>query len=282
MNKDVYYAKKLIESNLKLKSGLYNYVYFDTNERVDEYFKYFDLKDKDVLTVASSGDHALQALSEGAKSVTMFDINKLTGYFAYLKIASIMALDYEEFINYFSFNGVRPNDNKYFLCVDLYKKVREYLPGYVVKFWDELYSCINAPIKMKKLFYFCENYENNSYLREINFYKLKKEIFNKQISFIHSSLFNLPKKLEQKYDVMFFSNIYDWLNGVSPKEYYKFIKEMEYYLNDDGVINLYSSVTNGLLSLKGNNAGLDTVFNEPLIIKTSSGNQGVYTHKRTK
>ena len=64
----------------------YDRVYSETNEACDKIISKFDVKDKSVLTVLGSGDQAFQFYINGAKNVDLFDINKLTIYYYYLRI----------------------------------------------------------------------------------------------------------------------------------------------------------------------------------------------------
>ena len=52
-------------------SGIYPY----SNENLDVLFNNLDLKDKEVLSVAGSGDHAFYSYNKGACNVDLFDVN---------------------------------------------------------------------------------------------------------------------------------------------------------------------------------------------------------------
>ena len=61
-------------------SSKYNKIYFSTNEQLNNLFKNINIKNKDVLTVLGSGDQSFFCYQNDAKSVDVFDINKLTIY----------------------------------------------------------------------------------------------------------------------------------------------------------------------------------------------------------
>ena len=87
----------------------YSKIYTFTTENISGYIDYFDFNNRSLLTVGSSGDQILNAYFNGAKDITLFDINEYAMYYVYLKIAAIMILNYEEFTLFFF-----KNYNNYF------------------------------------------------------------------------------------------------------------------------------------------------------------------------
>ena len=87
-----------IENNLKLANNvinkrndnIYMRLYSFTTENIKGYIKYFDLKDKNLLTVGSSGDQILNSYFEGCRDITLLDINPFAKYYVNLKIAGIL------------------------------------------------------------------------------------------------------------------------------------------------------------------------------------------------
>ena len=63
----------------------------------------FDLKDKSLLTVGSSGDQVINASLKNCKDITVLDINPFTKYYFNLKKAAILTLKYEEFCKFFCY-----------------------------------------------------------------------------------------------------------------------------------------------------------------------------------
>ena len=72
-----------------------------TTENINGYINYFDLKNKSLLTVGSSGNQLLNAYFYGTRDITLFDINPYAKYYAYMKVAAILTLNYDEFQCFF-------------------------------------------------------------------------------------------------------------------------------------------------------------------------------------
>ena len=83
LEKDIYYTERLLEGK---DSKNYDCVYFSTNEHLDDIFSNFDFKDKKVLSVIGSGDQAFHFYNSGVKKLDLFDINKLSFYYYYLRV----------------------------------------------------------------------------------------------------------------------------------------------------------------------------------------------------
>lgn len=81
-NNDFNHAKEVIDNKSK---GFFQTIFYCSNEDLPTLFKDFDFSGKDVLSVAASSDQQFYCLEHGAKSVDLFDINKLTKHYAYLR-----------------------------------------------------------------------------------------------------------------------------------------------------------------------------------------------------
>ena len=102
LEKDITVALKLLDGGETANNlGNYNLMYGMTNENIDSYFKYFPIKDSNVLTVLVSGDFVLQSALFNPKKIYAFDYNPLSLYMGKLKITALSNLEYHEFINYF-------------------------------------------------------------------------------------------------------------------------------------------------------------------------------------
>ena len=64
----------------------YDRIYNSSNDSYRSIISNFDIKDKKVLSVLGSGDQAFHLYKSGAKIVDVFDINKLTIYYYFLRI----------------------------------------------------------------------------------------------------------------------------------------------------------------------------------------------------
>ena len=101
----------------------YSRIYTFTTENINGYIKYFDLKNKSLLTVGSSGDQILNAYFYCARDITLFDINPYAKYYVYLKVAAILSLTYDEFQCFFFKRGIDNNSNKDVFSSDLFNKM---------------------------------------------------------------------------------------------------------------------------------------------------------------
>ena len=207
-----------INKNQKLFDKCFFWLYPFTNENISGYYSNIDFKDKDVLTVTSSGDHALNAFLMGARNIDTFDINPLAKYYSELKIASIKSLSLEEFF-LFLYNKRLLGTSKYFLKKSLYNKVRENLDSNYLDFWDYVFNkysnkdIIKSKLFTKDFLYLKELTKSNMYLNKDTYYKLRDILFKKSINYIDCDIKKLSK-LNKKYDVIILSNIPDYFDIV--------------------------------------------------------------------
>ena len=86
-----------ISGTLRVISGYdedeYSHLFFQSNDRLTDLFPKLDVYGKNVLTVLGSGDQALYFYKMGANCVDLFDINKLTFFYYYLRIWIIKYLN---------------------------------------------------------------------------------------------------------------------------------------------------------------------------------------------
>ena len=211
--------------------------YLLTTENINGYMH--GMSGQDVLTVCSSGDHFLSALFDGAFSIDLFDINEFTLYALNLKIAAIRCLNYEEYLTYIGIiNRLGTLD------YNLYLKLRSELTDLYRESFDYLYEqSENNGLKMlneSSVFYNDRTdgeimLSNCDYYEESNFYALKKLLNSRDfdINFTRTNLFDLPYKLDKKYDSIFLSNINDYQKAEKILEITNILKD---YLNDYGMI----------------------------------------------
>ena len=217
-------TKNLLLSQQKYKSGIVSKMWPMTNKNLKEVHKLFDLNDKSVLTVTSSGDHILEAMLAGAKTVDSFDINLLTRYYFELKKAMIKTYKlklYTDIIQSFSYG---------FISKKNYKKIRENLNKKYRKFWDEIiaYEYSNDSADLANLYNAIispKHFNLVSYLSKENYLQLKTNLSDYNINFINSDLFSLDLKLDKTYDLIYLSNIYAYAD----KYTYSGIKKVKDY-----------------------------------------------------
>ena len=205
--------------------------YSFTNENLTEYQNIANFKDKNVLSVVGSGDQYFSFLLFGAKKIDLFDNNLMALYYFYLKYYSIMLLNYKDFIEGFFYSK---NTQKN------YSKVRDYLPDEVKAFCDEvlknknLYSLLHRNFSLPV---YSDHMDRAiPYLKGKRYYELKELLKSTPFpKIVLQDLRDLYISLDKMYDIMVFSNIYDYLY-MNVKEYRQFLKNYEKYLNKGGII----------------------------------------------
>ena len=251
MNSDINYLNEIMSISQfgKLVSNYFCWLYLFTNENISGFYKKLDFNNKSVLTVTSSGDHALNAYLHGAKTVSSFDINPLAKYLSELKISAIKSLTREEFILFFNkkLNSLKPS--KYFFSKDIYfDKLRNNLSGDCVEFWDYLFENYSN-VKIKNSYLFTEDklpleciLKVNDYLSDDkNYYKLRYILKNKDITYYDIDIKELSK-ISNNFDLIILSNIANYLDLIYKKEHLKNFKELITNLktnNNQIVINYF-------------------------------------------
>lgn len=215
-------------------------IYPFTTENIAGYIKYFDLEDKSLLSVGSSGDQIINAILNGCNDVTLLDVNPYAKYYYYLKLASIMCLDIDEFMEFLRFKDYPKvfSDNKNVFNKKGFEKVKETLSSLDYEsslFWNELFKRFRPIDIRNNLFSLDEDRTYvitgcNSYLEDEKQYnETRNRIRYVKPNFIHGDLFKLD--LNNKYD-----NI--WLSNIGTYHSRHFVKIMtdkvSKFLNDNG------------------------------------------------
>lgn len=182
-----------------------------TNENLPQMFKDFDFEGKSVLTVGSSGDQLFESIVKGAKRVTVADANVYSQPFIELKIVALKNLSYEEASDYFTRESIL--DWKY------YKKVSHDLSPMAKEFWDTIMLEMELDLDTRrrivsKVFHgnFMHKGKNSaSFFRDREIYnKLKENIKDCEIDFIVADVTMFESLVQDKYDFIFLSNIFDY------------------------------------------------------------------------
>lgn len=221
--------------------------YFDKYDKVyiftTENLEYLDkLKGKKVLTVTGSFDQTLNLVYEGSKEIDNYDVNILTAFYAGLKYASMCALEYEEYLNFFT--------GKESFKKETYKKIRPYLSKVHQEYYDFIYKIFKGEenkIVSSKLFYLetskVQAINSNPYLKTKQAYdKTKQRLKDVKINFLEKNLLNLDE--EKKYDLILTSNIEaylvdDYESELTKEEYVEFIKnKLSKLLEPNGTIQV--------------------------------------------
>lgn len=230
--------------SLDFEFGKYSKIYMHTTENIKDFIRCFDLKDKDVFTIAGSGDQALNAYSYGAKSVDIFDINPLTKCSVDLKVSGAKALTYEEFIHFFF------SEFSEYFSEHLYERIYPYLESDTKILFDTLFNKVGVKKTLKGLYYQInptleKMKKMNLYLDEYYYYLLKNNLKDKKVEFIEESITNIDKRLNKKYDMMMFSNISDSLNSIYGINHLQCFKELIASLIE--YLNLYGTIEVGYI-----------------------------------
>lgn len=211
---DINLAKQYITRGYN--QDLFDYIYPFCNENIKDLLSYFPLKDKKCLSVLASSDQIFDMFLNGARSITAFDINKLTIYYYNLKKAAIMAgLSFEDYKRFFCFEEyIEHHSNKDVFDYDTFKIIKKYLDNKSNIFWLELYKCFSAKeIRIPfGLFTYDEPsneilHQTVGYFNESAYKELQTMINKLDIDFINTNIKSLPVYLDSKYDFMYFSNI---------------------------------------------------------------------------
>ena len=215
----LYTAKERCEGNIIIDEASMNgfeEIYPFTTENIAGYIDYFDLQDKSLLTVGSSGDQIINAALKGAKDVTLLDINPYAKYYYYLKAAGILELnltDFNEFFRYNDYPKVFKYNKKVFDKAS-YKKLKSTLKSLdndSYLFWDELFD-MYQPDHIRFSLFSNDEYgtsvlgKSNLYLQSENTYdEAKTKLKELRPEFINEDIFK--SNLTKNYDNIWLSNI---------------------------------------------------------------------------
>lgn len=214
------YIKKLMNNKNK-KYTDFNLIYPFSTENFKGFSEEFYIKNKKVLTVAASGDQILDMILLDAKSITAFDINPLCEYYYHLKRAFILSgATLDDYITFFS----SINNNDCFNRND-FNIVKKYLEKEYYDFWDNLYQKYSvSKIRLGKNLFSHDESDVSTLRNTLNYfdedtYKLLQEkLKDYNVDFINSNIKDLNDKLKYKYDLIYLSNIAQYLHCIFDDE----------------------------------------------------------------
>lgn len=221
----------------------YNLIYPFTTENIAGYIDCFDLEDKTLLTVGSSGDQVINAALKGAREITLLDINPCAKYYYYLKEAGILEFSLAEFNKFFRYIRCYDypkylNNNKKVFNKLYYRKIKDTLQALdndSYLFWDELLSEY-APEEARILLFNLDepaNYKikrSNLYLQSERLYnETKNKLPKAEKKFITGDVFEI--ETSQTFDNIWLSDIAKQLRF---KEIGKLTNKFIENLNDEG------------------------------------------------
>lgn len=215
-------TKQLIEYDLKFDDKHYDKLFFSANECIPMILKNVDFNDKRVLSVLSSGDQVFNICTKNVSALDLFDINKLSMYYYYLRI------------------WIMKYTNQYYPQSSFDKRYLNYILGYVKPTTVEEVNALNFWIqirnlgsdRIKKLFSGGRTIPvwNN----KTDPSKVIKNIEKTQPKFycvdMASSLY-----MPERYDIIYASNIAQWiLRTHGSIDVY--VKNLSNLLNDGGIV----------------------------------------------
>ena len=196
-------------------------IYQNTTENIKEYMLFLDGNYKKALLPTASGDHQLEAILNGITEITCFDINHLSKYFTELKFAAIKNLSKKEFLN-FMYEDI--------FNINIFTYLKNNLTEDVSTFWQELFKNCNIQEIVSNLFRYLGLQKNNAYLTGVDFSKycainftrylednnyrfLQNRLGNIKIKYLDEDLCSLASTLNDTYDLINLTNIYEYVNS---------------------------------------------------------------------
>ena len=212
-------------------------IFTNSNEHLENYKKIYDFDNAKVLSVVGSGDQYFTSILNEAKEVELFDINKAAwGYFR-LRFYAIRILSYEEYLIFF----VLKKCDECFLegsKLNIFEKISKYIPNdlhmFLFNFIKAHSSQFNTTYNNIKKSFGGKTILNENGMSVAMPHFSKKEYYKLQSllnkidlpDFRWTNLLDLPKQLEGNYDLMLFSNIYDYL-CMNASEYKRFLEQFD-------------------------------------------------------
>lgn len=224
-------------------------VYHCSNERLNAYFKDLNLKNSRVATVGSSGDQVLNSIFYGSKDITLIDANMFTRAYVEYKIAMIKNLDFKTFKQCLGRFAMFNWKTYAKISHDLSKKTQQFFDELMLNqddnnhYYDEGFLT-DSLIRNNLLHTPCDKFdlpeENIFYNNKTDYNKLKKLLIENdfKIKFIVADVSEFHTKLKGKFDYIFLSNIYDYVNIV---EMFHIIKSLYKKINAGGAIQYHYS-----------------------------------------
>jgi len=311
---DNYFESILLEAILRCNGHYidksrhgFSRLYPFTTENIFGYIKEFDLENKSLLTVGSSGDQIINAVLYDCKDITLIDISPFSRFYFYLKFSAIITLNYNDFLNFFCYKDYTKfcEDNKDVFNINCFHQLKSTLrlldyESYL--FWDELFTCYNGE-KIRKYLFSHDEYrfkilkEINPYIHtEENYYITRKKLKKTIPTFIIENIFET--NLTRNYDNIWLSNLAAY-NSI--ENFKKLIDVISNNLNDNGKLLVsYLYETTKTTKFDPNWAkiyNLEEVFNKfqtynlelinftgirDIIFKTGKKNDSILLYKKRK
>ena len=206
-----------------------------SNEALGNFFDGLNLKGKKVLTVGSSGDQAINAILSGSKDVTIIDGNVFARPFIEYKLAMIKVFDFETFDNLF----IKQEAFEW----QTYAKISHLLSPRVQQFWDSLmldqnfepaWGDFGAKTIKDNMLIVDHRDRHSAFYKDKRTYNKLQKLLNSEdvrVRYINADFCDFPKVVDQKYDFIYLSNIYDYFDGDVKSGLFKKVVEQLYQQN---------------------------------------------------
>lgn len=222
-----------------------------TTENIAGYINNFNLSNRTLLTVGSSGDQIINGSLFDCKDIVSLDICPYAKFYIYLKISCLLELNKSEFLRFLTYKYETFRDNDLAFNNDIYKRLKSTLrllnyESYLI--WDELFSSFGGLDIRKELFYFDENKVDviigcNPYLQsDILYDETKTKIKKTKLEFITDDVFKA--RIDRQFDSIWLSNIGTYIS----RHFLKImVDNISKNLNDNGLLlisYLYKTIRN--------------------------------------
>ena len=216
-NKDL--KNTLLRKTNKMKC--YDSLYYSSNEDFDGLFSQFNLKDKSILSIIGSRDQAFYFYNMGCESVDLYDINIVTIYYYFLRLWCIKYM-----------GDLYPDLNLAYVR-RLLSNVQPSNPfeENACNYWIKMMNIFEFDYELESLFFIGSVKMLEKYINDNSF--LIQRIMSKNINFTPMDI-TKPINLEKKYDMVFVSNISEYIK--SNHQFRVFSDNLEKVLKQDGVV----------------------------------------------
>ncbi len=206
--------------------GQYSPAYPTTNE--DWRFAMSELNPagKSVLTVTASGDQPIAFAISGATKIDTFDTSYFARVIMDLKTSAIQTLDHGQYGQFVS----ELRDTKSVRDIRGYDKIATVCPKQTIVVARQMAGCkiFNAGTGT------C-----SEYMPTDQEYNIAKQKITGPMNFIWSDLQNLCRELNQEYDIIYLSNIFEYFT--SKKKISSVLHSLYPFIKNGGEIMLYTS-----------------------------------------
>lgn len=224
-----------------------------TNEGLDALMDNINHRDKTILGITGSADHMISSISHGCTGYIGTDISLYACLFAELKLASVKALDYNEFLNFYVPSIDLPSmlyggkniltvrhETQYPFSKDLYDKVEKSLSNTAKIFFESKirngFLCDSHVLPV--LFKYLMNFLPASSLKCAVPYIKSKKLYDQakerlqEIEIPITRLGNIDKVCKDlgRFDILYLSNIPQYSKGI------ELIESVSSHIKENGII----------------------------------------------